>query len=90
MLEDGIREDFEKCCKMRIWTRKSASIQPRTSVGKSDGVVAHQSCRGLALDEAAALAAQLLVRERERVNAFTLCMCAERTSARVRGVAVRA
>ena len=26
---------------MRIWTRKSASIQPRTSPGKSDGVVAH-------------------------------------------------
>ena len=25
---------------MRIWTRKSASIQPRTSLGKSDGVVA--------------------------------------------------
>ena len=26
---------------MRIWTRKSALIQPRTSPGKSDGVVAH-------------------------------------------------
>ena len=32
--------DLEKCCKMRIWTRKSALIQPRTSLGKSDGVVA--------------------------------------------------
>ena len=32
--------DFEKCCKMRIWTRKSASIQPRTSLRKSDCVVA--------------------------------------------------
>ena len=28
---------------MRIWTRKSALIQPRTSSGKSDGVVAHPS-----------------------------------------------
>ena len=27
---------------MRIWTRKSASIQPRTSSGKSDGVVAQR------------------------------------------------
>ena len=28
--------DFEKCCKMRIWMGKSVSIQPRTSLGKSD------------------------------------------------------
>ena len=27
---------------MRIWTRKSASIQPRTSPGKSDGVAAQR------------------------------------------------
>jgi len=35
--EDDFLVDFEKCCKMRIWTRKSASIQPRTSLRKSDG-----------------------------------------------------
>ena len=29
--------DLEKCRKMRIWTRKSALIQPRTSLGKTDG-----------------------------------------------------
>ena len=34
--EDDFLVDFEKCCKMRIWTRKSASIQRRTSLGKSD------------------------------------------------------
>ena len=34
--EDDFLVDFEKCCKMRIWTRKSASIQPRTSLRKSD------------------------------------------------------
>ena len=28
--------DLEKCEKMHIWTRKSALIQPRTSLGKSD------------------------------------------------------
>ena len=28
---------------MRIWTRKSALIQPRTSLGKSDCVVAERS-----------------------------------------------
>merc|ERR1711965_675650 len=28
--------DFEKCCKMTIWWPKSALIQPRTSLGKSD------------------------------------------------------
>ena len=28
---------------MRIWTRKSALIQPRTSLGKSDGVLARPS-----------------------------------------------
>ena len=28
--------DFEKCCKMSIWTQKSASIQPRTSPLKFD------------------------------------------------------
>ena len=33
--EDDFLVDFEKCCKMRIWTRKSASIQPRTSLRKS-------------------------------------------------------
>ena len=43
--EDAFLVDFEKCWqKMRIWTRKSALIQPRTSPGKSDGVVAH-GCR---------------------------------------------
>ena len=39
--ENDFLVDLEKCCKMRIWTRKSALIQPRTSFGKSDGVVAH-------------------------------------------------
>ena len=39
MREDDILEDLEKCCKMRIWTRKSALIQPRASPAKSDGVV---------------------------------------------------
>ena len=34
--EDDILVDLEKCCKMRIWTRKSALIQRRTSLGKSD------------------------------------------------------
>ena len=38
--EDDILVDLEKCCKMRIWTRKSALIQPRTRLGKSDAVVA--------------------------------------------------
>ena len=38
--EDDILVDLQKCCKIRIWTRKSASIQPRTSPGKSDCVVA--------------------------------------------------
>ena len=38
--EDDFLEDFEKCWKMRLWTRKSALIQPRTSLGKSDCVVA--------------------------------------------------
>ena len=28
--EDDFLADLEKCCKMRIWTRKSALIQPRT------------------------------------------------------------
>ena len=28
--------DLEKCCKMTIWSSRSASIQPRTSLGKSD------------------------------------------------------
>ena len=28
--------DLEKCCKMIIWWPKSVSIQPRTSLGKSD------------------------------------------------------
>ena len=32
--EDDILEDLGKCCKMRIWTRKSAVIQPRTSLLK--------------------------------------------------------
>ena len=32
---DDFLVELEKCCKMRIWTRKSASIQPRTSLGKS-------------------------------------------------------
>ena len=34
--EDDFLVDFEKCCKMRIWTRKSASIQKRTSPLKFD------------------------------------------------------
>ena len=34
--EEDFLVDFEKCWKMRIWTRKSALIQPRTSLGKSD------------------------------------------------------
>ena len=34
--EDDFRVDLEKRWKMRIWTRKSALIQPRTSLGKSD------------------------------------------------------
>ena len=39
---------LEKCCKMRFWTRKSALIQPRTSLGKSARVVAghNHSFRG--------------------------------------------
>ena len=28
--------DLEKCCEMTIWWPKSALIQPRTSLGKSD------------------------------------------------------
>ena len=28
--------DLEKCCKMTIWWPKSALIQPRTILGKSD------------------------------------------------------
>ena len=28
--------DLERCCKITIWWPKSASIQPRTSLGKSD------------------------------------------------------
>ena len=32
--EDYFLVDFEKCCKMRIRTRKSASIQPRTRLRK--------------------------------------------------------
>ena len=28
--------DLEKCCKLTIWLPKSALIQPRTSLGKSD------------------------------------------------------
>ena len=31
---DDFLVDFEKCCKMRIWTRKSASIQKRKSPPK--------------------------------------------------------
>ena len=38
--EDDCLTDLEKSCKMLFWTRKSALIQPRTSLGKSDGVVA--------------------------------------------------
>ena len=34
---------------MRIWMRKSALIQPRTSVGKSDGVLAHPFSLGQVL-----------------------------------------
>ena len=34
--EDAFLVDLEKCCKMRLWLQKSASIQPRTSPGKSD------------------------------------------------------
>ena len=36
--EGDFLEDLEKCCKTRIWTRKSALIQPRTSLGKRKGV----------------------------------------------------
>ena len=36
---------------MRIWTRKSALIQPRTSLGKSDGVVAAERAIVSFLDE---------------------------------------
>ena len=28
--------DFENCCKMRIWLQNFVSIQPRTSLEKSD------------------------------------------------------
>ena len=45
--EDDFLVDFEKCCKMRIWTRKSASIQRRTSLVKSDGVVAAEQVGGV-------------------------------------------
>ena len=34
--EDDFLVDLEKCCKMRPWLQKSASIQPRTSPGKSE------------------------------------------------------
>ena len=34
--KDDFLVDLEKCCKMRPWLQKSASIQPRTSPGKSD------------------------------------------------------
>ena len=51
--EDDIREDLEKCCKMRILTRKSAVIQPRMSLGKSDFVVAAHRSEGLLLGLAA-------------------------------------
>ena len=34
--EDEFLVELEKCCKMRIWMRKSALIQPRMSFGKSD------------------------------------------------------
>ena len=34
--EDDLLVDLEKRCKMRPWLQKSASIQPRTSPGKSD------------------------------------------------------
>ena len=39
--EDVSFLDSKKCCKMRIWTRKSALIQPRTSLGKSVCVLAN-------------------------------------------------
>ena len=34
--EDDFPVDLEKRCKMRPWLQRSASIQPRTSPGKSD------------------------------------------------------
>ena len=42
--ESDFRVDLEKCEKMRIWTRKSALIQPRTNLGKSDGSWLMRSC----------------------------------------------
>ena len=49
---DDFLVDFEECCKMRIWTRKSALIQPRTSLGKSDCVVANPSIQDHWMDPA--------------------------------------
>ena len=37
--------DLEKCCKMTIWWPKSASIQPRTSLGKSVCCVVLSTCQ---------------------------------------------
>ena len=51
--EDGFLVDFGKCCKMRIWTRKSALMQLRTSPGKSEGAVAQLSSQPLVLREEA-------------------------------------
>ena len=52
---------------MRIWTRKSALIQSRTSLGKSDGVVAEgEPPRGLREADLAAEAVDREVRGRER------------------------
>ena len=42
---------------MRIWTRKSALIQPRTSLGKSDGVLPESRLRGAPPDGPAVLRA---------------------------------
>ena len=41
---------------MRIWTRKSALIQPRPNLGKSDGVVAARLGPGLDLQKLGAAA----------------------------------
>ena len=59
---------------MRIWTRKSALIQPRTSCGKSDGVVAAAGLRppGSAREPLRGLGAHLRADPRDRAAVLAL------------------
>ena len=63
---------------MRIWTRKSALIQPRTSLGKSDGVVAHRG----AGHEHVRVEPEQEVHLRERPRRITLCEARSRLDQR--------